>query len=423
MITVAAIEPGSDAEKAGLLPGDRILRVNNEEIRDRLDFEFFRSEGYLALELMRDGSSLALEIEREPERSLGIEPEVMKIKICKNDCVFCFVYQTPKGMRRSLYVKDEDYRYSFLDGHFTTLSNMKPEDWERVVAQRLSPLYVSVHATDPELRGRLLNNKKLEPVLDRLNWMRDQDLRFHTQLVVIPGWNDGEALERSIRELRPFWPWLLSISVVPVGLTRHRTKLTPLRGFTREDARACLEITERHDAEAFAQTGRHFIYPSDEIYVRAEAPIPASEHYGDFSQHENGVGTLRLLQDKLAAELPALPRAPEGYAVTVLTAPLASETMAGVLATLRRERGLESEIVVCENQTFGDSVTVTGLLCGSDLAAALEKSPSRGTVLVPPNSLNREGRFLDDMAPADLEARFGRPVVVPGSFREYFPAR
>src|ERR1700722_9369716 len=166
MITVAEIEQGSDAEKAGLRAGDRITRVNNEEIRDRLDFEFFRSEGYLAVELMREGESLALEIERDPSRSLGIEPEVMKIKICRNDCVFCFVYQTPKGMRKSLYIKDEDFRYSFLDGHFTTLSNMKPEDWERVVSQRLSPLYISVHATNHDLRMRLLKNQKLEPILD-----------------------------------------------------------------------------------------------------------------------------------------------------------------------------------------------------------------------------------------------------------------
>ena len=224
MITVAEIEKGSDAELAGMLPGDKITRVNNEEIRDNLDFEFFRSEGYLAVELLRDGESMAFEIERDSSRTLGIEPEVMKIKICRNDCVFCFVYQTPKGMRKSLYVKDEDYRYAFLDGHFTTRSNMKSEDWERVVAQRLSPIYISVHATNHELRMRLLKNQKLEPILDRLAWLRDHDLRFHTQLVVVPGWNDGEELERSLRELRLFHPWLLSISVVPVGLTMSEAR-------------------------------------------------------------------------------------------------------------------------------------------------------------------------------------------------------
>jgi putative radical SAM enzyme (TIGR03279 family) len=422
MITVAEIEKGSDAELAGMLPGDKITRVNNEEIRDNLDFEFFRSEGYLAVELLRDGESMAFEIERDSSRTLGIEPEVMKIKICRNDCVFCFVYQTPKGMRKSLYVKDEDYRYSFLDGHFTTLSNMKSEDWERVVAQRLSPIYISVHATNHELRMRLLKNQKLEPILDRLAWLRDHDLRFHTQLVVVPGWNDGEELERSLRELRLFHPWLLSISVVPVGLTRHRTKLTPLNGFSEADYHKALEITLRHEAEAFAETGEHFIYPSDEIYVRSGTPIPPTEFYGkDFNQYQNGVGTLRSMMEDLNTQLPDLPHAPEGHEVTVLTAPLASKTLGGVLGSLREERGLQSELIVCENLTFGDSVTVTGLLCGKDLAAGIEQSHGKGPVLLPPNSLNREGRFLDDMSPADLEQRFGRRVFAPASFREYFP--
>ncbi len=422
MITIAAIEPGSDAERVGILPGDRILRINNEEIRDRLDFEFFRSEGYLAIELMRDGDSLAKEIERQMDSSLGIEPEVMKIKICRNDCVFCFVYQTPKGMRKSLYVKDEDYRYSFLDGHFTTLSNMKAEDWERVETQRLSPIYISVHATEYQLRARLLNNYKLEPILDRLQWLRERDLRFHSQLVVVPGWNDGAALEQSIRELKAFWPWLLSISIVPVGLTRFRSKLTPLNGFTKQDALNCLAISERYDREAFAETGEHFIYPSDEIYIRAEVPIPPSEFYGDFGQHENGVGTIRLLLDTLKTELPKLPKAPKGHDITVLTAPLASATLDSILTSLKENCDLDSELIVCENHTFGDSVTVTGLLCGKDFSIALEKSLGKGPVLLPPNCLSREGTFLDDMSPADLEKKFGRRVFAPRSFREYFPS-
>lgn len=423
MITIAEIEKGSDAEKAGLKPGDRIIRVNNEEIRDRLDLEFLRSEKYLAVELLREGESMALEIERRPGRSLGMEPEVMKIKICRNACVFCFVNQMPKGMRKSMYVKDEDYRYSFLDGHFTTLSNMKPEDWQRVVEQRLSPLYISVHATNHELRALMLHNPKLEPILDRLAWLRDHGLHFHTQIVVVPGWNDGEELARSLRELRSFHPCLLSISVVPVGLTRHRHKLTPLRGLSDQDCRACLEIILHHEGEAFAETGEHFIFPSDEFYVRSGAPLPTTEFYGRyFSQYQNGVGTLRSLLDDFDSELPGLPFSPEDHNVTVLTAPLASGFMGNILASLRRERGLKSELIVCENLTFGDSVTVTGLLCGRDLSAALEKSCCQGPVLLPPNSLNQEEHFLDDVTPADLEQRFGRRVFAPRSFREYFPS-
>src|SRR5690242_15088338 len=206
MIKVASVEADSDAERAGIRPGDKILRINEEEIRDRLDFEFHRSGDFLDVEIMRGEAVMRIPVDRESGTVLGIEPEVMKIHLCKNNCVFCFVHQTPKGMRKSLYVKDEDYRYSFLDGHFTTLSNMKEDDWRRVLDQKLSPLYVSVHATDPVMRAKLLKNDKIEPVLDRLQWMVDHDISFHTQNVVIPDWNDREQLERSLVELRRFRP-------------------------------------------------------------------------------------------------------------------------------------------------------------------------------------------------------------------------
>lgn len=421
MIKVAAIEVDSDAERAGILPGDKILRINEEEVRDRLDFEFHRSGEFLDFEIMRGESLMHLEVEREPGTVLGIEPEIMKIHLCKNNCIFCFVHQTPKGMRRSLYVKDEDYRYSFLDGHFTTLSNMQESDWQRVLDQKLSPIYVSVHCTDTEMRAKLLKNDKLEPVLDRLNWLREHNIAFHTQMVVIPDWNDHEYLERSLVELRPLFPNLLSISVVPIGLTAHRKNLPDLRLFTREDALDCLERVERHGRESLAETGEMFIYPSDEIYVLAGVEVPPAEFYGDFSQYENGVGTLRTLMDDFARELPYLPKAPANWEITVLTATLAEPTQRGLLDTLKREKGLKAELIACENLTFGSSVTVTGLLCGKDFAAALDKSLGKGPVLIPPNSLNKDNLFLDDMSPADLEKRFGRKVMVPNSFREYFP--
>src|SRR3954470_18665688 len=192
MIKVAAVEADSDAQRAGILPGDKILRINDEEVRDRLDFEFYRSGDFIEMEIMRGENVMTVAVERDEGQVLGIEPEVMKIHLCKNNCVFCFVHQTPKGMRKSLYVKDEDYRYSFLDGHFTTLSNMKESDWQRVLDQKLSPIYVSVHCTEPVMRAKLLKNDKLEPVLERLNWMREHGIAFHTQMVIIPDWNDKD---------------------------------------------------------------------------------------------------------------------------------------------------------------------------------------------------------------------------------------
>lgn len=421
MIKVAAVEAESDAERAGILPGDKILKINDAEVRDRLDFEFYRSGDFLELEIMRGEQLLQVAVERDEGQVLGIEPEVMKIHLCKNNCVFCFVHQTPKGMRKSLYVKDEDYRYSFLDGHFTTLSNMKESDWNRVLEQKLSPIYVSVHCTEPGMRAKLLKNDKLEPVLDRLEWMRKHKIDFHTQMVVIPDWNDKEYLERSLRELRPFFPNLLSISVVPIGLTAFRKNLPDLRLCTREDALDMLERVERHGREALAETGEMFIFPSDEIYILAGVEVPPAEFYGDFSQYENGVGTIRTLIDDFARELPFLPKAKPNWDITVLTGPLAEGTQRKVLDTLRAEKGLQSELIVCENLTFGSTVTVTGLLCGKDFAAALERSKGKGPVLIPPNSLNKDNLFLDDMSPNDLEARFGRKVMAPNSFREYFP--
>jgi putative radical SAM enzyme (TIGR03279 family) len=422
MIKVAAVEADSDAERAGILPGDKILKINEEEVRDRLDFEFHRSGDFLEFEIMRGEQVMTVPVERDEGQVLGIEPEVMKIHLCKNNCVFCFVHQTPKGMRKSLYVKDEDYRYSFLDGHFTTLSNMKESDWQRVQEQKLSPIYVSVHCTEPKMRAALLKNDKIEPVMDRLHWMREHKIQFHTQMVIIPGWNDKEYLERSLEELRPLYPDLLSISVVPIGLTSHRKNLPDLRLCTREDALDILERVERHGRKALAESGEMFIFPSDEIYILAGVEVPKAEFYGDFSQYENGVGTIRTLVDDFARELPYLPKAKPGWDVTVLTAPLASATQQGILDTLREKKGLQSELIVCENHTFGATVTVTGLLCGKDFARALERSHGKGPVLIPPNSLNRDSLFLDDMSPKDLEARFGRKVIAPNGFREYFPA-
>ncbi len=422
MIKVAAIEADSDAERAGMLPGDKILKINEEEVRDRLDFEFHRSGEFLEFEIMRGENLLHLNVEREPGAVLGIEPEIMKIHLCKNNCVFCFVHQTPKGMRRSLYVKDEDYRYSFLDGHFTTLSNMQDRDWQRVLDQKLSPIYVSVHCTEPIMRAKLLKNEKLEPIMERLHWLRKNGIAFHTQMVIIPDWNDKEYLERSLKELRPLFPDLVSISVVPIGLTAHRQNLPNLRLCTREDALDCLERVERHGREALAETGEQFIFPSDELYVLAGADIPPAEFYGDFSQYENGVGTLRTLMDDFARELPFLPKAPANWEITVLTATLAEPTQRMLLKTLEAKKGLKSELLTCENLTFGSTVTVTGLLCGKDFTAALEKSQGKGPVLIPPNSLNKENLFLDDMSPSDLEKRFGRKILVPNSFREYFPS-
>ncbi len=423
MIKIAEIEENSLAMEAGLMAGDKILKINGEEVRDRLDFEFYKSEENLELEVMRGQELLQMELDRDYGSTLGIIPEVMKIHLCKNNCVFCFVYQNPRGMRKSLYVKDEDYRYSFLDGHFTTLSNMGPKEWTRVVEQHLSPIYISVHATDPELRAKLLGNQKLEPILERLHWLREKQIDFHTQLVVIPGWNDKAQLKKSIEELMEFYPSLLSISVVPVGLTGHRRHLVDLNTFSESDAKEALDIVHSYNRICEEKFGCNFVYASDEMYVKANEPLPSPEYYGDFSQYENGVGTLCYLLKDYQSQAKKLPAAPKDWNVSVATAQLASGTLEKILTSLKEKNGLNSELKVCENKTFGKEVSVTGLLCGRDFIEALKDSHLTGPVLIPPNSLNGEGKFLDDLSCQDLEKALGRTVIAPESFMDFFPRK
>jgi putative radical SAM enzyme (TIGR03279 family) len=419
VITIAEIETGSQAEQVGLLPGDKIVSINGETIRDRLDYEFFRTEPSLEVSTLRDGEEMQFQIEREYGTNLGIEPEVMKIHICKNNCVFCFVYQNPKGMRKSLYVKDEDYRYSFLDGHFTTLSNMEQADWDRVLEQNLSPLYISVQATEPELRARLLGNDSLEPIMERLKWLQEHNIDFHTQLVVIPEWNDREHLTRSMEDLLTFYPSLQSISVVPIGLTKKRDKLPDLRSFTQEDAEDALSRVNNCINKCKEEWGENLVYAGDEMYVIAKADLPPPEFYGDYSQYENGVGTLTALWDDFQRELVQLPMARDGWEITVLTGKTASCMQRDILEILAEEKNVKYELLICENHTFGEMVTVTGLLCGDDFRQALKRSEGKGPVLIPPNSLNNNNQFLDDLTPKDLEEEFGRKIIAPNSFREY----
>lgn len=421
MLKIQSIEKESLAESVGLLPGDKILKMNGEEVRDKLDFEFLRGESEFDLEIMRGASTLHFRLEREYGQPLGIEPEVMKIHLCKNKCVFCFVHQTPKGMRKSLYVKDEDYRYSFLDGHFTTLSNMGEKEWTRVLEQKLSPIYVSVHATNHELRKKLLVNSKIEPIMDRLHWLKKNKIDFHTQIVVCPEWNDGQHLRESLTDLLSLKKGILSISVVPVGLTRYRDHLPHLRSFTKQDAELTLDICDEFEEKSKKIIGKNIVFGSDELYVLTGRPLREPEFYGNFEQYENGVGTLTSFLSDFKKELPQLPQANPQTPVTLLTAPLAYETHVKVMEELQRKKQLVSEVIVCTNHTFGDSVTCSGLLGGKDLfRGCMEQSKFKGKVLIPPNSLNSDQVFIDDWTPSMLEAELGRPVIVPQDFASYF---
>jgi NifB/MoaA-like Fe-S oxidoreductase len=267
----------------------------------------------------------------------------------------------------------------------------------------------------------MLRARHAGPVLERLQWLKEHEIQFHTQLVIVPGWNDKENMEKSIEDLMGLYPSTLSISIVPVGLTSHRQKLVRLNSFTGKDASDCLERLERYIASCKERFGTNLVFPSDEVYLLAGADIPPSTFYGDYSQYENGVGMIRALVDEFERELPDLPDAPEDWEVTVLSGASAAGVIQNLLLRLEKEKGLRSETIVCENLTFGSEVTVTGLLCGRDFLEAVKKSCLKGPVLIPPGCLNREKIFLDDLSPGEMEKQCGRKVLAPGSFRDFFP--
>ena len=412
---VAAVRPRTPAAAAGLATGDRILAINGQHLRDAIDFQFHAADGRLALDVERGGERRAATLTRRPGGDLGLEleaPRPGEIATCANKCVFCFIHQLPRGMRRSLYVKDDDFRLSFLHGNYITLTDLDEPALQRIVDQRLSPLYVSVHATDPELRHALLGRPRAPAdVLPRLQRLARAGIRMHAQIVLCPGLNDGAHLERSVRELAALYPQVATTAVVPVGLTRHRERLPVLRTLTADEACALVRTVAAWQAEFRHALGSGFVFLGDEVYLHAGAPVPPAADYEGFAIAEDGVGLVRRFEDGLVR---ALRRAgpPPRRAVTVVS---------GTLYAPRLEQVLQAagwgapfvRVVAVPNAFFGGSVSVAGLLTGQDIQRALAAEPALGAaVLVPAVALrDGDGVFLDDLTPADLARQLGVRVV------------
>src|SRR3989440_2161419 len=298
-VVVAAVRARTPAAAAGLVPGDRILAINGHALRDAIDFSFHGSDARLALSVERDGTRHALRLARRPDADLGVEleaPRAAGIATCANKCVFCFIHQLPKGMRRSLYVKDDDFRLSFLHGNYITLTDLGEAALERIVEQRLSPLYVSVHATDPELRHRLLGRPRVSaPILPRLERLAKAGIRIHAQGVLCPGWNDGPHLERTVADLAPLHPQVATTAIVPVGLTRHRERLPALRSLTPAEARTLIAAVEGWAHRWLRELGSRFVFLADEIYLLAAEPLPPARAYEGFPGVEDGARLERPL--------------------------------------------------------------------------------------------------------------------------------
>jgi len=417
---VARVVPGSAAARAGLAPGDRLLAVNGRRLRDIIDFRFYTADDTLDLRMQRGEDVRSVRLVHGPERPLGLELRgdgLEAITECNNHCPFCFVTQLPQGMRRTLHIKDDDYRYSFLFANFVTLTNLTPEDWARIEEQHLSPLYVSVHSTDVGMRRRLLGNRFAEDPLEQIDRLSRLGVTVHTQLVTCPEINDGAFLERSIDDLLSRYPRVQTIAAVPVGLTRVRTERTmsrgmPLRKFRPEEAARVLEQVEAAQERARARHGLPIVYAADEFYLVAGREVPAAQEYDDWSQLENGVGLVRLLLDDWQALRRSLPAAlPWPRHLSMACGTLIAPVLERIVAAMNGIGNLRVDLHVVRNRLFGDEVTCSGLLVGRDLLDALHGRELGDTLVLPRDMFDHSGTLtLDDMTLDELQEGAGRPI-------------
>ena len=412
-LIVESVMPGSIAEELEIEPGDRLISVNGNPLRDVIDYNYFASDDSLVLELEKtDGELWELELEREEGEPLGINFPAPEPARCGNNCVFCFVHQLPKGLRRPLYVKDEDYRLSFLYGNYVTLANIGKTELARIKEQRLSPLYISVHATDSLLREQLLGKRGILPILEVMRELAEARITMHTQIVLCPGLNDGEAFARTVEDLALMYPWVASLAVVPVGLTGHRKKLPALTPLSREYAASFIGEWGGKCQALADRLGEPFLFLADEFYIKGRIPFPPLENYGDLPQLENGVGMIPLFLSEAEQVLEEAERLGPAR-VTVVTGESPYRYLADFLARLSEVTGVFITPVAVKNRLFGGAVTVTGLVCGQDIIAALQGVELGELVLVPDVMIKEgEGVFLDDLSLEDLERELGKTVRV-----------
>jgi putative radical SAM enzyme (TIGR03279 family) len=409
-VVVASVRRRSAAATAGLLPGDRILAINGQPLRDAIDFQFYGADDELRLTVARRETTTALTLYRSAG-DLGVQlvpPRPRDIATCANACVFCFIHQNPRGLRRSLYVKDDDFRLSFLHGNYITLSDLDEAALRRIETQRLSPLYVSVHATDAELRHRLLGRPRHSgEILPRLARLAAAGIRMHAQVVLCPGLNDGTHLERTVFDLMELYPQVATVAIVPVGLTRHRERLPALRLLTAHEARGLLDTVGAWQASLLAWMGSRFVFLADEIYLLADRPLPEAAAYEGFPIAEDGVGLVRRFEDDLGRALrgtvPSRRRT-----VTVVSGELYGPRLARLLAPLAAG-GLTVRLAPVPNDFFGRTIGVAGLLAGRDIQRHLADLTDLGEEVLIPSVAIRDGDgvFLDDLTPADLASDLG----------------
>jgi putative radical SAM enzyme (TIGR03279 family) len=397
MIKVTTVYPDSLASELGLEPGTELISINGRNLEDFLDWEFLSADEHFLLHVRQPGGEeIEFDIERPDDLPMGVEVEPPRVRRCANRCDFCFVDGLPEGLRETLYIRDDDYRLSFKYGNFATLTNLKPRDVDRIIEYRLSPLYVSVHATDPVARRHLLRNPVAPDILEQLRLFASHGIQFHTQVVMSPGVNDGPVLEKTLDDLYRFGPSVLNVSVVPVGLTEF-SKHHLVREPTAGECAAAVRLLEAKAETARRERGVTWAFGADELYLRAGLELPAAWIYDDFQQVENGVGSVRFLQQKIAGE-PAGLDAWGGRRIAVLTGTSMAPLMPQVLAPLAEATGAHFELVPLVNTLFGPTVTCAGLLPGAAFLHALRDRTDLDLALIPAESINDAGLFMDDLS-------------------------
>ncbi|HET9218313.1 MAG TPA: DUF512 domain-containing protein [Terriglobia bacterium] len=421
-LRVLSVEPGSLAERIGIHPNDTILELNGKTLLDPVDFQFQAATVGRRLSI-KTQAGLKTFVRREWE-SFGLEFEPIEPLTCQNNCVFCFVHQNPARVRPSLHIKDEDYRLSFLFGNYLTLTNVEEAELQRIIDQRLSPLYISVHATEPSLRARMLGNAEYDGFLEKVERLVASGITIHGQVVLCPDWNDGEHLERTIEDMAKFFPGAGSLAVVPVGLTRHRRNLPQLKPFTPEIARQTIDQVSGIQRELKKKLGTPFVFLGDEIYIMAGSPLPPSSHYRDFPQIENGVGMVRTFLKQFDAALRKKRKTSGRARGTVCT----GRVFFPYLKTSVDRLELDLDVVAVESRFWGSGIGVAGLLTGSDFISAL-RGKVRGDFVVLPSEcmIGDDYLFLDDLTLKDVEKELGVEVIrsgyTAGDFVETMVAR
>ncbi len=431
---ITGITPGSVADEIGLQAGDELLAINDNQVEDIIDVQFYGAEETLELLIRRDGDYLLFEAERDYNQELGIafaHPTFdTDIRRCANLCEFCFVLQMAPQFRRTLYIKDDDYRYSFLFGHFVTLTNLSDHDWQRIAMMKLSPLYISVHVTDWALRRKFLRNANAPDIMEQLRWLAEQSIKIHTQLVIVPGFNDGRFLQQSIVELAELWPAVQSISVVPVGLTKHHKY--GMRPHTPEEAAAVLDFVEPLQPAHLKQFGVRFVYPTDEWYMVAGREVPLRDAYDGQQLHENGLGLVRRFLDEWEDEKVEIQNEKSKrkqssiinhQSITLVTGTMFAPVLREKAAEFAQLAGVETAVLPIINERLGATISAAGLLMGADILAQLNANGFSDLIILPRVTFDHPDLVsLDDLAPQDIANQLDRPVALADTLGDVWDA-